>query len=58
MHQHGLFDVQQRHEKIKQYATILNRLNTIINWEELRPTLETIRKKERKSNAGRKPFDV
>ena len=58
MHQHGLFDVQQRHEKIKQYATILNQLNAIINWEEFRPTLETIRKKERKSNAGRKPFDV
>ena len=54
MHQHGLFDVQQRHEKNKQYATILNQLNAIINWEEFRPTLETIRKKERKSNAGRK----
>ena len=58
MHQHGLFDVQQRHEKIKHYATMLNQLNAIVNWEEFRPTLEIIRNKKRKSNAGRKPFDV
>ena len=58
MHQHGLFDAQQRHGKIKQYATILNQLNAIINWEEFRSTLEIIRKKERKINAGRKPFDI
>lgn len=58
MHQHGLFDIQLRHEKIKQYATMLDQLNSIINWEEFRPTLEIIRNKDRKSNAGRKPFDV
>ncbi len=58
MHQHGLFDIQMRHDKIKQYATMLDQLNTIVNWEEFRPTLEIIRNKERKSNAGRKPFDV
>ena len=58
MHQHGLFDIQMRHDKIKQYATMLDQLNTIVNWEEFRPTLEIIRIKERKSNAGRKPFDV
>jgi len=58
MHQHGLFDIQLRHEKIKQYATMLDQLNSIINWEEFRATLEIIRNKERKSNAGRKPFDV
>lgn len=58
MHQHGLFDVQLRHEKIKRYATMLNQLNALIDWEDFRQTLETIRNKERKSNAGRKPFDV
>ncbi len=58
MHQHGLFDIQQRHDRIKQYATMLEQLNSIIDWEAFRPTLETIRKKRRKSNAGRKPFDV
>jgi len=58
MHQHGLFDVQTRHEKIKQYATMLDQLNTLINWEEFRPTLEAIHQKERKNNAGRKSLDV
>ncbi len=58
MHQHGLFDIQQRHDRIKQYATMLEQLNSIVDWEAFRPTLETIRKKQRKSNAGRKPFDV
>jgi len=58
MHQHGLFDVQLRHEKIKKYATMLDQLNSLIDWEDFRQTLETIRNKERKSNAGRKPFDV
>jgi len=37
---------------------MLEQLNSIIDWETFRPTLETIRSKERKSNAGRKPFDV
>jgi len=58
MHQHGLFDIQMRQNEIKQYATMLDKLNSIIDWEEFRPTLEMIRNKERKSNAGRKPFDV
>lgn len=58
MHQHGLFDVQMRHDKIKQYATMLDQLNSLIDWEEFRPTLEIIRQKERKSNAGRKSLDV
>lgn len=58
MHQSGLFDVQLRHEKVKRYATMLNQLNSLINWKDFRKTLEIIRNKERKSNAGRKPFDV
>jgi IS5 family transposase len=58
MHQHGLFDIQQRHDRIKQYVTMLDQLNSIVDWEAFRPTLETIREKKRKSSAGRKPFDV
>jgi len=58
MHQHGLFDIQLRQETIKQYASMLDQLNRIIDWEDFRSTLEIIRHKERKSNAGRKPFDV
>lgn len=58
MHQSGLFDVHARHERVRQYATMLDQLNSLINWEDFRKTLEIIRNKERKSNAGRKPFDV
>lgn len=58
MHQSGLFDVQLRHERVRQYATMLDQLNSLINWEDFRKTLEIVRNKERKSNAGRKPFDV
>ena len=56
MHQSGLFDVQLRHERVRQYASMLDQLNSLINWEDFRQTLEIIRNKERKSNAGRKPF--
>ncbi|MBL4886811.1 MAG: IS5 family transposase [Planctomycetaceae bacterium] len=58
MHQHGLFDVQVRREKIKRYDNMLAQLNTIIDWELFRPTLEIIRQKDHKSNAGRPPMDV
>ena len=34
------------------------KLNEIIDWENFRYTLEKIRDKERKSQAGRKPYDV
>ena len=36
----------------------LERLATGIPWELFRPLLEQVREKERKSPAGRKPFDV
>lgn len=39
-------------------TTALVELNKIVNWEQFRKTLKTVRDKERKSNAGRKPFDV
>jgi len=58
MHQHGLFDVQVRREKIKRYDNMLVQLNTLIDWELFRPTLEKIRQKKHKSNAGRPPMDV
>jgi hypothetical protein len=34
------------------------KLKELVDWEHFRPELETVRDKERKSNAGRKPFDV
>jgi IS5 family transposase len=58
MMQTGLFDWQRRFEDLDNGGDPLIKLNTMIDWELFRPTLETIREKERKSNAGRQPFDV
>ena len=58
MKQPGLFDMEFRFRKIDENGDPLERLNRLINWESFRPTLEKIRKKNSKSNSGRKPFDV
>jgi len=53
----GLFDWQTRFEQLDNGGDPLVKLNEIVNWEKFRSSLEIIRDKERKSNAGRKPFD-
>ena len=54
----GLFDWQTRFEQLEEGPDPLVRLNKVMDWRQFRTSLETIRDKERKSNAGRKPFDV
>lgn len=55
----GLFDWQTRFEQLDNGGDPLVKLNQIVNWELFRKSLETIREHdERKSNAGRKPFDA
>lgn len=56
--QTGLFDWQRRFKELDEGGDPLIKLNQVVNWEVFRPDLETLREKERKSNAGRKPFDV
>lgn len=53
----SFFDLERRFSLLD-HDDPLAKLNAIVPWEEFRPTLETINVKERKSNAGRKPFDV
>lgn len=53
----SFFDLERRFSLLDQDDP-LAKLNAIVPWAEFRPTLETINAKERKSNAGRKPFDV
>lgn len=53
----SFFDLDERFEKLDEKDPLVN-LNKFISWEEFRVTLSIIRKKPRKSNAGRKPFDV
>ena len=58
MMQTGLFDWQTRFEQLDNGGDPLVKLDQIVNWEQFRNTLEKVRDKDRKSNAGRKPFDV
>lgn len=57
MPQPGFFDLDDRLEKIGAKDPLIG-LKTLIHWEEFRSTLNLIRKKERKSSAGRRPYDV
>jgi len=54
----GLFDIVFRLEELSKNGDPLVRLKKCVDWELFRADLEIIREKERKSPAGRKPFDV
>ena len=57
MPQPGFFDLDERFKKLNERDALL-RLDALIDWELFRPTLESARNAERKSEAGRKPFDA
>ena len=54
----GFFDVENRLEVLSQQGDPLEVLNRVVPWDIFRETLEQVRMKDRKSKAGRKPFDV
>jgi IS5 family transposase len=58
MSQLGFFDFTDRISKLTEMGDPLVLLNQQINWEDFRADLDLIRVKERKNNAGAKPFDV
>jgi IS5 family transposase len=58
MTQPGFFDWQFRYAKLDATGDPLMQLNKVIKWERFRSRLEEIREKDRKSNAGAKPYDV
>ena len=58
MNHFGFFDLEHRLDKIDKNGGPLKKLNIVINWESFRPELKALRLKERKNNAGRKPFDA
>lgn len=54
----GLFDYEFQLEKINKHQPPLQKLNKTIDWEMFRETIEeAFIKEDRKSNAGRKPYD-
>src|SRR5512138_1180769 len=58
MMQTGLLDWHIRFRQLDAGGDPLPRLKRLVDWECFRSKLEGVRDKERKSNAGRKPFDV
>ena len=56
--QFGFFDRAQQLEKIYQLNNFLPTLNTLIDWEIFRSTLNKVREKEHAGPGGRPPFDV
>lgn len=54
----GFFDIDFRLEELDKAGDPLTKLNEVVNWESFREELESMRDEERKSNAGRKPFDA
>lgn len=57
MGQLSIFTVEDRYVAISKCGDPLEKLNQVIPWEEFRPLLNHALKKERKSEAGRPPFD-
>jgi IS5 family transposase len=58
MMQTGLLDWQIRFKQLDNGGDPLPKIQRIVDWKLFRPLLEVVRDKERKSSAGRKPFDV
>jgi transposase, IS5 family len=56
--QPGLFDIEERSAQLTKMGDPLEGLKARINWEAFRPELKRVYEKDRKSNAGAKPFDV
>ena len=61
MRQAGFFDVEERLEAISAKGDPLETIKTAVPWEDFRVDIEAVtetKPEERKSNAGRKPYDA
>lgn len=57
MVQPSFFDTENRLKKLDEKDSLL-KLNQLVDWNIFRATIEAARRKSRKSNAGRKPYDA
>ena len=57
MIQIGLFDVENKLAELSALGDPLEKLNKAINWNHFKPLLNKAFRKDRKSNAGRPPYD-
>jgi hypothetical protein len=58
MIQPGFFDFEERLYKVDCNGDYLSKISAAVNCEIFRPELEKARSKEKKPNAGAKPYDV
>src|SRR5437773_10710463 len=61
MGQKGFFDVERRLDAISALGDPLETIKKIVPWEDFRTDIEAVtetKPEERKSNAGRKPYDT
>src|SRR5882757_6603294 len=61
MGQKGFFDVERRLEAISGKGDPLETIKKMVRWEDFRADIEAVtetKPEERKSNAGRKPYDA
>ncbi len=61
MGQKGFFDIERRLEAISAKGDPLETIKKIVPWEDFRTDIEAVtetKPEERKSNAGRKPYDT
>ena len=57
MGQLGLFDIENKLTELSKMGDPLEKLDKAINWKVFKPVINKAFRKERKSNAGRPPFD-
>lgn len=57
MGQLGFFDVEKKLQELSKLGDPLERFAKAIDWERFKPVIAKAFRKERKSNAGRPPFD-
>ncbi len=58
MSQAGFFDFEDRLDQLNAHGNPLRTIEDALDFERFRPTLQRVRERERKSNAGRKAYDV
>jgi len=57
MGQLGFFDIEKKLQALSELGDPLERLAQAIDWQQFKPVIVKAFRKERKSNAGRPPFD-
>lgn len=58
MSQSGFFDFSDRQKKLLETRNFLEKINIFVDWEQFRPTVDTVLNRPKRENGGRPPFDT